>query len=697
MTFRLHPLALIFPVGALAAPLLLARPAVSPTAAPTTASAPALQDKHEEFLKKYKEVMVINARDEMAKLMKSYPDEAVARIVFTCEQIATQNSDELEELIEGLRKGWAAAYDTGFVDSQYRYFSFLDSSFKRERNSLKKRYDAAIGRFTKATAAKDQVELELLGGQMEGLAKSFETVGDRYYAGQSWYIYANCYDETLRENKSDLEKAAKGYGAALEHRKAIELVGKTTDQLKVRYDRLVAEGWVEPEEGATTEASASGAAAGAAKPAPAAPLTVGMSFELIEDLDQFARPNYYADGLYPMWPGLQFRGNGSTAKFNSMKEGPLLHRVGSADIRVDKNRNGTPDDDDKVPLTGNFTAVEVTLGSGAEERPWAFLCVTGAEQDTFHNIQMNLLPQDQFVSLYTVAAGSMTGMIGETPVRVIDENMDGVYGGPPLMWAHQGLTSDMTQPEIDSMVIGNAKRAVPWSEYVKVEDQWYKLESVKGGKELVATPATVRTGKLKLSFKGGKPTWLVVRGSNNYENCYFDLVGEKTLEVPVGRYSLFYGEIRKGKKRQASKSLILPGNRTPNWVVAEGETVTVELGSPFNYDFRFKRDGDELTVDGKSVVVIGKSLERYERAWNAVPRPDVSWRKAGSKRGSKGETMDVIMDQQTANDLGLDKTWKPLDLTLRINASADDKIEVQLKEKKNPLFGKVESEWRGSK
>jgi len=692
MKKRTHHLALLLAAGVLGAPLAAA---FTPIPATAPAAAFALQGKHDEFLTEFKKAMAVNAREEMVKLVKSYPDEAVARIIFTCEQIVVQSSDEIEELIEALRKAWSSAYGTGFVDNQYRFFSFLDPAFKRERKLLRTKYDQALVRYAAAVTKKNQPEFELLANQLLGMAKSFETIGDRYYAAQTWYMYGNCYDSEQRGNKADLKKVAEGYGYALEHHEAIELVGRTTGLLKDRYNRLVAEGWVDLGEEALAADAGPAAPGSAATPAAAAsaPLIVGMTFEVIDDFTTFERPSFTADGLYPMWSGLQFTAKGSSAKFSAMEDSPQVMRVGAADIRVDKNRDGNTEDEDKVPITGRFVPVEFTVGKGPEQRPWAFLCVTGLEKDTFQGIEMNLQPDDNQFRLYTISAASMIGTIGETQVRVIDDNMDGVYGSVPLLWAHQGLSDDMVQPEMDALVIGGSKRAIPWSEYTKVGEQWYKLESVKGGTEIVATSATVRTGTLKLSFKGGKPSWIVVRGSNKYENSYFDLAGEKSIEVPIGSYSLFYGELRKGKKRQMAKSVILPGSQTPNWVVAEGETAEVELGAPFGFDFRFTLSGSTLTVKGDSVVVVGKGHERYERPWNAVARPDVSWRKVGSKRGSKGEEMDIVMDNQSITDLGWDAAWTPLDMTLKVNAK--EGVEVQLKEKKNSLFGKVESEWRG--
>lgn len=686
-------------------PLLLASLAVgaSPlaTSAVTSPSAAARADVHEEFLTEFKKIMPIKAWDEGAKLIKANPDVAVLRIVFTCEQIATQNSEELETLIDALRKSWERAYGTAFVDGQYRYFSFLDAAFKRERKNLKTKYDQFIARFEKAVQEKNQVELELLAGQLEGLAKSFETIGDRFYAAQSWYMYGNCNDERHRGNKADLKKVAESYGKAIEHHEAMGLVGRTTDELKQRYKLLVAEGWVEGGEPPPTPTGATPAEPGAPQPAaapvPAGPITAAMTFDLVDDIEEFQRPGFTTDDVYQVWTGLNFARKGSSAKFNTMEDSPTLYRVGSSDIRVDAAGDGSAEDDEKIPITGNFEPVQLKLGKGPEERPWAFLCVIGLQQDMFQGIQMNLMFTDDTFQLYTVPAGSMVGRIGETEVRVLDDNMDGVYGSKPTQWAYVGLSEGVYQPEMDSLVIGSADRAVPWSEYVQVAGQWYKLETLKGGNELVATPTKVRTGTLKLDFDGPKPEWLIVQGSNTYENCYYDLVGQKTVEVPIGRYSLYYGEIKKGKKRQTSKCLILPGASSSNWSVTEGETTTVELGKPFSFDFKFRREGQELTVIGGTVVVTGKNQERYERNWNAVPRPAVSWRKAGSRRGSKAEDMDIVLDNDGINKHGWGAAWMPLDTTVKMNVGSDDAIEVQLVEKKNALFGKIESDWKGEK
>ena len=262
---------------------------------------------------------------------------------------------------------------------------------------------------------------------------------------------------------------------------------------------------------------------------------------------------------------------------------------------------------------------------------------------------------------------------------------------PPLSWAHVGVSPGQLQPEFDSVLFGKDKRAQPFSEFMKLGDKWYQLAVSKAGLELQATEVPIKTGTVKLSFKGGKPTWCILRGAGKYENSYFDITSG--AELPVGKYTLFYGELRKGKKQQMIKTLILPGEGMEKFEVMEGKTTTVKLGGPFSFDFKFEEDEANLNLIGNTVVVVGAAGERYERPWGCVPRPDVSWRKKGTKKGSKGEKTQVISQNDEFSKYGWAAAWAPLDLVITKKGKVEES-ELQLIEKKNKLFGKIESDWK---
>jgi hypothetical protein len=338
--------------------------------------------------------------------------------------------------------------------------------------------------------------------------------------------------------------------------------------------------------------------------------------------------------------------------------------------------------------------VRFDVGEGEQKRSLAFLTTVGGDKDDYQGIQMNLAPQQENMSLYYAPAGSMSGMVGETPVRIFDDNLDGIYGSAPVAYQHLGCTTGSYAPEMDSILVGSGKRARPWSEFQQIGTAWYRMTTKNGGTALEASQAEVETGTMKLKFKGGKPSWMIVKGIGKYEQCYYDLVsgGSKGTSVPTGTWSLYYGELREGKKAQMIKTLILPGQNTPTWTVEAGKTTEVELGGPFGFDFKFEQSGDRAYVKGDTIVVVGAASERYERAWGCVPRPEVSWREKGSKKESKPEKMHLLQSQEDITEAGWAAAWFPRDLELELDG--EDPVEVRLFEKKNKLFGKVESVWK---
>ena len=169
------------------------------------------------------------------------------------------------------------------------------------------------------------------------------------------------------------------------------------------------------------------------------------------------------------------------------------------------------------------------------------------------------------------------------------------------------------------------------------------------------------------------------------------MAGGKKVEVPIGRWELCFGLIRKGKKMQMMKAVILPTETMKVFDVREGENVAIQTGSPFTFDYEYAVASDGVTVDGTSIRIVGAGGESYERIYGAVPIPEASVRKKGGKRAIMTEKMKPALDQDGVQKHGWAALWKPLDKTFSVRV---DEAEVQLMEKKNRLFGKIESDWR---
>lgn len=679
-TLTLTSLAALLMFGAPLAQASVATPARTPVAA---------QSDQATWRAAFNKAMAVGATSEMEKLVKKNTFQATEWIIDTAQGIAIQPSEVLETRMAALRNAWKSGIGSKFADNMYEYFSLLDPVYRDERNKLKRRYDKAYTRYEGNLTKKDHTTFGVIAAEFEGLAGAFAELGDFYFSSQGWLMVYLCTNEAARGDKADLYKACEALKNMTAERKKVDLQDRQYLEASTAYKSLAAQGY--------DRAAEEGESGGDAGPAPGpskegAATQAVLTFEMITKMDAFDRPSFYADELHNLWTRIAFQKKGSSTKFSSLGDlSPKVQRTGSAEVLVDTDGDGTGDL--SVPLRGNLDPIEFEIGQGAEKRKWGVLTKIGTQSDMYQNIQVAMQPTDDQMLIYLAPGASMVGEIAGTPIRIIDENMDGVYGSPPLTWGHEGLTKGQMQPEFDSILIGKEKRARPWSEYQQIGDKWYRLEVQNGGTSISATEIELPTGSVKVNFKGTKPSWLVVQGTGRYENSYFDLM-EKGVELPVGGYKLFCGELRKGKKQQTMKALMLPGKEMEVWRVQEGKPIEVTLGGPFKFDFKFDEDEDSITVDGRSVVIMGVGGERYERPWNCVPRPEASYRKPGAKKGSKPEKLGAVMSQDEINQAGdWAVAWFPIDVTLKKKGRIE-KSEVALEEKKNKLFGKIPAAWK---
>lgn len=673
-------------------------------------SAPAFDLPDVAYKEKLKKAVAAGKKPEMESLVRGDSTQAAAWILRTREILLERDDPTEKALHDALVAGWNAAMKTAFPAKLDEYLATLDDAKKKTRADLRKRLTAAWNDLEQNRDQKDGLMFTQTSEELDLLAGAFESEGDLYSASEALVALATCCDEPLRGTDANPHAAWKHWTKAAELRARIELKDdryaeaekRRTELAKKGHDK---EGGAEPapDKGKGGEGKGGETPPGPAEPPSegGAPVTVALTFDALSGPEQFARPCFQADEIYPLWNPIQLGAKGSMGQFATLgADSPVLHRVGSSDLRFDTDHDGKGDGpaDQKISLTGTMTPFRVQIGKDANARPWAFFAVTGIEQDYFQGIQVNLQPNDTALPIYALSAASVVGTVGATPIRIIDDSMDGVYGSEVLTYGYGGLSNNSFQPEMDSIVIGASKRARPWSQYQEIGGAWWKFEGGSRGKEVVATPAKLATGVLKLETKGIAPSYVVVRGSNELVNCYFDLVegGSKGVAVPAGRYTLFYGEVRKGKKRQVVKTLMLPGKAGSNYDVKPGATTVVQLGAPYAFDFVARNDGGDVTVTGNSVVVTGVGGERYERAWNCVTRPEVSWRKKGTKKGTDAGKMPAITDQETLykrGNQGWIDVWFPLDMQIDANGAGD--VELQLIDDKHKLFGKVESDWKG--
>lgn len=670
-------------------PLLLAPAYAAATATPSVVLAPTspAQDAAREFREAFDQAQKLNSKSRMDELLRKQEDQAIQLIIGTAEAVSSAPNEVLLTRFEGLRESWKRVYDTKFPDKLERMFARMNGGTKSQRLALKVKYQELESKIYEHQQAKNKEGMKAAAEQLAQMADGFKSIGDRWLESQCYAWAAPSLDEGYQGKDANLDVCANLYAKAIEARKAIGVKDKTFRGFSTRLATLTGLGYGEA--GAAKEG-----AKGAAKPKgpqPSGdPVTAAMEFEELKPLKDLNRPNYYLDEHRQIWPAIGLKATGSTSEIPRVA-GPQVIREGSAKIVVDTDSDGKGDID--WPTKGKFENLVLELGSGDTKRKWAVLTEVGRQEDFYQGQPMNLLATDTSYLVYYIPGGCMKGSISGVEVRVFDDNLDGRYGSAPSSWQHMGLVTGDAQMEFDSIRVGKSKKAMPYSEFVNLgKAGWHKLSSKNAGTSLEAQPVTLNTGTVQIKGKGLKPEFYVLRGvDDTFKGTFIDVSGGKKVEVPAGRWELVFGMVRKGNKMQLMKAVIQPTEGMERIMVKPGETTVLSYGSPYKFDFGYEVDGDTVTVDGKTVRIVGAGGEAYDRFYNCVPYVDAELRRKGSKRGNGSVKLKPVVDNLGLEKHGWQGMWKPISESM---TKKDPEIEVQVKEKKNKLFGKVESDWK---
>lgn len=654
---------------------------------------PGLAQRDGPFMEEFRKLMAVHADDEMAKLVKKNEDAALLAVREVVLGIRDGSNEILENEVDALGRAWRKAYDSQFVSIQYDFFAIrLTGPYRKNHADLVKRYLTKRNEFIAARDKKEVAPLPGLGSEFQGFGDAFSELGDDYLASESYRAHAECFDELLAGKAADLKRACEAWSFCLAAREKVDLRDAVFHYAKARFDKLEFDGYGDPSKGPAARAAAKAEADASYKPKP-----IGATFQLVPDLEAIPRPLFTGDTNFQLWPTISLGAVDSSTTFQSLTDSPSVLRTGASKASVDVDGDGKGDVD--LPLTGKIAPVELTLGTGDARRKWAFLAVIGQERDTYQGFPFNLGPNDANMNVYIAPAASLVATVDGVRVQVIDDNLDGLYGSPPKEWAYPGLIEGSFQRDLDSVVVGEAKTAQPFSQLLRVGPTWYKFEPNESATDLVISKVDLETGTLQLDLKGLPVTWLVVRGTGQNENLFYEVWngGTKKVEVPVGSYELFAGQFASGKKAQMMKGLILPGASSRGWKVGPGETTKMELGQPFTLQFKVQQTAETLTVVGPSIVVAGRGGETYQRLWNCVLTPEVLLRKAGSgkDKGKKETKLVPVGSQEELETYQYDyqKAWFPFGEPIE-KAIPGETYEVQLFEKKHKLFGPLESDWR---
>jgi hypothetical protein len=247
---------------------------------------------------------------------------------------------------------------------------------------------------------------------------------------------------------------------------------------------------------------------------------------------------------------------------------------------LDVNGNGELDDNEwcQLTLSGMATFQQVKVGDKKHIIRIADMRV-GLKQPEGSGIA--------YVSCGYVVCGFYQGVYDGTPVRIFDDNLDGV----------------ITQDGKDSIMVGRGGASIPLLKFHQVGSRHCSLEAAKDGSSVTIAPvANPALGIVETSFKRGLKVLAMV---DNQGNSY-DLAASGRTGIPAGTYKLSYGVLSDG----SAFTVIKPTEKCPVYDVQAGKINTMRIGAPLWVSFHASYDKGNVTVS-PAVNIYGAGNEEY--------------------------------------------------------------------------------------
>jgi hypothetical protein len=192
-----------------------------------------------------------------------------------------------------------------------------------------------------------------------------------------------------------------------------------------------------------------------------------------------------------------------------------------------------------------------------------------------------------FVSCGYVVCGFYHGVHEGTPIRVFDDNLDGV----------------ITQDGKDAIMVGRGGAAIPLMKFHQIGNRHCSLEVAKDGSTVTVTPvSSPALGIVETSFKRGLKVLAMVDTQGNS----YDLVASGRTGIPAGSYKLVYGVLSDG----SAFTVIKPSDKCPVYEVQAGKINTLRIGAPLWVSFYASFSKGNVTVS-PAVNIYGAGNEEY--------------------------------------------------------------------------------------
>ncbi len=343
-------------------------------------------------------------------------------------------------------------------------------------------------------------------------------------------------------------------------------------------------------------------------------------------------------GYYSSTTGARQEKDSPLARFD------LLFEKGR--IFLDKNDNGKGDPEEKLKISTKPSVEQLELPlEGGKTFRYAANIVSLGQEKTF-NYDTTFGTKDSAVVTFQRAC-HMEGDFQGKKIQLIDDSNNGKYDDYGA----------------DAVVFGNGPPQI-LSKVVSIDGKFYELKLADPlGGEVLFREWEGKTGLVGLKWKGTvAPSAVFIREKGpGVSSPVIALDPKSPVKVPVGEYAFYFGIIREGSGRRTEVVEIRQGKSKP-FPVKEGETFTLELGAPFEYDFKVtkerEKDKEKFSLRGRDIKIYGKSGEFYTRMYPDFPLPEVEVKR--EKGGVLAKDKMRFIEQADFNkDISL--AWFPRD------------------------------------
>ncbi|MFQ5506921.1 MAG: hypothetical protein ACE5F1_19290, partial [Planctomycetota bacterium] len=594
------------------------------------ASAPRAQEpKYDLFKKIFVSAREVNDTRKMVSTIKKYPKQAIRYFRYVCDSYCVTGKDEFYNRVEQLKKIWGNAYKSSVLQHCEDYLAELDEVQRKKIRRLERQQNHAYRLYEKGMESKKKKDFEEAVKLSLETAEAYAEIGDKLRSAENYtntISYLSAIPGGYSRTKEGIERTVAylekydGFRRDMDWTADVEY-RQNVEWLKALKIKLAS--WPKERKGGAKgkpdkDGGPASAGGGEAKAA-FLPGSKWTKVDLTIGAQKLATDGmHFFSGANPMtWLAFTLKGT-TPYELPFFKDAKLNFQRLGANKYVYLPDVADPKSAKHFKPGGVKKAVWIDYEKKGVESGYPFFFWIGSSQEQHVGTTMNFAPQwsgaNRRATIFIRSAARLDAEIEGTRIEFFDENCNGIVGEDPDKtkgWVDfrmgQGMEEQGRNPYFDSMRLGGSKKLQPFSRFVKLGEQWYRLV-VNGNNEALRyrplDPDKLQTGRVALKWKGkGKtrPDFLVITETGFFKGAAFDIseAGSKGIEVPVGTYELFYGRIINGKPPRDMNAVIQPGDMK-SISIAAGQVTTLTMGAPFRIEYKVERDGRTATVNSST-------------------------------------------------------------------------------------------------